>query len=233
MRLLAAALGAALLLTGCSNGGSHAATPPPSPSAAPSAAATADPYDALTPPSSPGVGSFNSVLATRAYAAVHGYLALQLLEKPTLLGGNGAELVSELQGALQNPSIVRDLGGAPTRRGLDYRPVFPKGSALSDPVAVVTASSYSADEVQGRAGERGLRVSWQGTLRYPVTLGGRLHQVDYSLKVAYVFSTVAQDPGGLDLQTVVRGSGSATGVTTACLAKGLLYPGPAAGACPA
>jgi hypothetical protein len=232
MRLPAAVLATALLLAACSDGGADEARPTATPTPTSTSAAAGDPYEALNPPTSPGVGSYNAVLANRAYAAAHGFLALQLLEKPTLVGNNGAELVSQLQGATQDTAIARDLGGAPTRRGLDYRPLFAKGTTLSDPVATVTSSTYTADEVQGLGGEQGLRVSWTGTLVYPVTFQGKAQQVTYTLTVGYVFSPVAEDPSGLVMQQTVHGTGTAQGVSTACLAKGVLYPGPAAGGCP-
>jgi hypothetical protein len=227
MRLLTTALIAGLLLTSCSGSG----TPPPSPGATTTPTTATDPFEALTPPTSPGVGAYDAVLANRAYQASQGLLALQLLEAPTLLGSNDAELATQLQGALKDPSIPRDLRGA-TRRGLDYRPRFPKGTTLANPVGSVVSSVYVGEEVQGLGGEHALRIRWSGTVTYPVTFQGRTHTVTYSLTMAYVFSPLPQEPNGLALQQAVPGTGTADGVVTACVAKGLLYPGPAAGRCP-
>ena len=232
MRRAALLLALPLLLTSC-NGDTPAAQATPTPSATATATATAsdDPFQDLAPPTSPGIGSFTALLANRAYAATQGYLALELLEPATLTGDNEQELVDQLQGATQDVTVARDLG-APKRAGLDIRPRLPKGATVPKPVGRVTASSYVGDEVRGLAGEDGVRITWTGTVVYPVTLAGRTSDVTYSLTVGFVFSTTPNDPSGLVMQQMVRGKGSATGVVTACLDKGVLYPGAAAGACP-
>ena len=218
-----------LLLASCDDD-----SPAPATSATPtvSAAATpSDPFTDLAPPTSPGVGSFSALQANRAYAATQGLLALELLEQKTLAGTNEDELVSQLQGATQDVTIARDLG-KPTRAGLDLRPRLPQGATVPTPVGRVTASSYVGEEVRGQAGEVGLRVTWTGTVVYPVTLQGRTSDVTYSLTVGYVFSGAPQDPAGLVMQQLVRGKATATGVVTACLDKGVLYPGSAGAPCP-
>jgi len=178
------------------------------------------------------VGSYSGALATRAYQSVQGYLALQLLERPTLLGNNDRELISQLQGAVQDLTVARDLGRPPTRRGLDYRPLFARGVTLGTPVGTVTDSVYTGDEVQGLGGEQGLRISWSGTVTYPVTFRGRAYTITYGLKTAYVFAPLPQEPNGLALQQTVHGTVTIDGVVPSCLAKGVLYPGAGPGRCP-
>jgi hypothetical protein len=223
-----------VLTTACSGG----STPPaadsttPTPSATATTATAVDPFDAIEPPTSPGVGSFDAVLANHAYAATRGYLALELLEASSITGANNAALVEQLQGATGDLTVKADLGGAPTRRGLDYRPLFPRTATVPKPVGTVGSSIYTADEVRGLGGEQGLRVSWTGTITYPVTLGGKTSPVGYTTTMGYVFSTVPNDPAGMVLQQVVKGTASFTGVIAACAAKGVLYPGTTGAACP-
>lgn len=218
-----------LALTAACSGGSTSATPTPAPT---SSASQIDPFDAIAPPTSPGVGSFDAIVANRAYAATQGFLALELLEQSTVTGANNAGLVEQLQGAVQDAGVKADLGGAPTRRGLDYRPLFPKGATIPKPVGTVSSSTYTADEVKGLGGENGIRVSWTGTVIYPVTIAGKTSSVPYTLTMAYVFSRVANDPSGLVMQQVVKGTASFAGVIDACAVKGVLYPGRAAAPCP-
>ena len=177
------------------------------------------------PPTSPGVGSFDAVLANHAYAATQGFLALELLEQSTVTGANNATLVEQLQGAVQDATVKADLGGAPTRRGLDYRPLFPKGATVPKPVGTVSASTYTADEVKGLGGENGIRVSWTGTVIYPVTVAGKTSSVPYTLTMAYVFSRVANDPSGLVLQQGVQRPAPLTGVIAAGAGSGVPHPG--------
>ena len=211
---------AGIVLSACSTG-TPRATPPPS--ASPVATA-GDAYGSLTPPRSPGVGSYDALVANRAYQAAQGYLALQLLEPATLHGTNKADLVQQLQGAAQDTTIARDLGAGPTRRGLDYRPLFPANVTPQTPVATVVRSSYTADEVRGLGGEQGLRISWSGAVHYHLTVAGSPRVVAYALSVGYVFSRVPTEPSGLQLQQVVHGSSHAAPVLASCLAKGLLVP---------
>lgn len=223
-----------LLTAACSSGSStHTADPQPTPTPTPTVSAGAvDPFDAIEPPTSPGVGSFDAGLANRAYAATRGYLALELLEPTSITGADNATLVEQLRGASGDLTVKADLGGAPTRRGLDYRPLFPKGASVPKPVGTVSASSYAAEEVKGLAGEQGLRVTWTGTVTYPVTLAGTTSPVTYTTTMAYIFSSVANEPGGLVMQQVAKGTATFTGVIDACTKKGLLYPGSAGAACP-
>lgn len=229
MRRSAALLLLPLLLASCTSDDDPGTTAMPTPTV--TVAQTEDPFQTIAPPTSPGVGSFSPLLANRAYAATQGFLALQLLEQPTLTGDNEPELVSQLSGQTQDVTVARDLG-KPTRAGLDLRPRLPEGATVPKPVGRVTASSYVGEEVRGQAGEVGLRVTWTGTVVYPVTFQGRTSEVTYSLKVGYVFSGTPNDPNGLVMQQLVRGSAEATGVVTACLDKGVLYPGEASAACP-
>ena len=216
-----------VLTAACSSGSSAPKAADPTPTTV-----TTDPFDAIEPPSSPGVGAFSGILANRAYAATRGYLALELLEAASITGANNAALVEQLQGATGDLTIKADLGGAPTRRGLDYRPLFPRGASVPKPVGTVSASTYTADEVRGLAGEQGLRVTWTGTVTYPVTLGGKTSPVAYTTTMSYIFSTIPNDPGGLVMQQVVKGKASFTGVIDSCVTKGLLYPGAAGASCP-
>lgn len=230
MRRTALLLALPLLLASC-NDDAPSATPTTSPTPTVTSSAAEDPFETIAPPTSPGVGSFPPILANRAYAAARGYLALQLLEPATLTGANEQELVSQLQGATQDVTVARDLG-TPKRAGLDIRPLLPRAATVPKPVGQVTASSYVGEEVRGLGGETGLRITWTGSVVYPVTLGGTTTDVTYSLSVGYVFSGTPNDPAGLVMQQMVRGKSSATGVVTACLDKGVLYPGAAAAPCP-
>ncbi len=221
-----------VLLTAACSGGSTAPTatdPTPTTTAT---TASIDPFEAIEPPTSPGVGRYDSILANRAYAATRGYVALELLEASSITGANNGALVEELQGAVADPMVKADLGGAPTRRGLDYRPLFPRGATVPKPVGTVSASTYTADEVKGLGGEQGLRVTWTGTVTYPVTLGGKTSPVGYTTTMSYIFSTLPNDPTGLVMQQVAKGTASFTGVIDACATKGLLYPGAAGASCP-
>lgn len=224
MRLLPAACIALLLLTGCSDDGPNARpSPSSSPSAAPSASAPADAYQALQPPTSPGVGSFDAVAANHAYSLVHGLLALQLLEPATLTGHNQQELTAQLRGSNEDPAVAAAVGAGPTARGLDYRPLFP-ATVLATPPAEVVRSSYTADEVQGRGGEQALRISWSGALRYHITGSKTAPSVAYALSIAYVFRAIPNEPGGVELAQVIRGTSHAAPVLASCVAKGVLVP---------
>jgi hypothetical protein len=203
------------LATACTGGGTPKADPTPS--------GPVDPYVALDPPTSPGVGSFDAVIAQRAYDAAHGLLALSLAEPATLTGTGTAALLDDL--AVPNPSlnVVRFLR-PPTRRGLDLRPLFARTVTLATHPVEVVRSSYGADEVQGAAGEQGIRISWDGAVRYRVLVAGVPHQVAYALQVSYVFEPLPNEPGGLRLVQAVPGSSHAAPVVTSCLAKGVLLP---------
>ena len=222
--LLAGLLLSGLLVSGCSSSSPRATpTPNPTPSASPVPTAS-DAYASLAPPTSPGVGSYDALVANRAYQAAHGFLALQLLEPATLRGSNKADLVQQLQGAVQDTTVARNLGGAPTRRGLDYRPLFAPDVRPQTPLATVVRSSYTADEVRGLGGEQGLRISWSGTVHYHLVVAGTPRVVAFALSVGYVFGRVATEPSGLQLQQVVHGSSHAAPVLASCLVKGLLVP---------
>jgi len=213
--LLATVCVAAALVTGCSDkGGTPQATATPT---------VADPYTALTPPTSPGVGSFDASAARRAYLATQGLLATSLLEPGTLTGSGTASLLEQL--AVPDEVLsVKDLLVPPTKRGLDIRPLFARTVTLAPNPVEVVRSSYTADEVANPSGQHGIRIGWDGALRYRVLVGGVAHQVAYVLHVSYVFGPVTGEPGGLQLMQVVPGSSHATPVVTSCLAKGVLLP---------
>lgn len=213
---------ALLLATGCS-AGSSTATPSPSPSPS----QTKDAYADLAPPTSPGVGSFNNLLANRAYEAAHGYLAAQLLEPGSLSGVGGVQLATLISGAAGDPNPAKALTGA-TVIGLSYRPLLAKGVTLPKEFATVVRSSYTGDEVSGLGGERALRVTWSGALHYDVLLGGKPLTFSYALKIAYVFTSEQQDPTGMTLQVTVPQAHHIAPAQTACLAKGIVLPVPGA-----
>jgi hypothetical protein len=216
--LLLALCATAALTTACSGSSPHAgATPTPS--------TTPDAYVQLAPPHSPGVGDFDQATSQRAYEAAHGLLALTLLDPETLQGKNTSTLLDEL--AVPNPDLsVAAYLRTPTRRGLDVRPLFARTVTPAQPPVDVVRSSYAADEVQGIGGEQGIRITWDGALRYHVTVAGAPHDVAYVLHVAYVFGPIANEPGGLQLVQVIPGTSHAAPVVTSCLDKGVLLPGP-------
>jgi hypothetical protein len=224
------------LLAACGEDGPTATTDPSASATAPTPSASpgpVDPFTALAPPSSPGVGTFSALVANRAYAATQGFLALQLLERSTVTGGNDAALVDRLQGALQDPQVAEDLGDGPTRRGLDYRPLFGAGVELGTPLATVQDSQYVAEPVTGLGGEQGMRITWTGRLSYPVTVGSTASEVTYATSVSYIFGPVENDPNGIELQAALKGEATFTGVVEACTRQGVLYPGASGAACPA
>lgn len=215
--LLLALCATAALATGC-----HGSSPQAKPT--PTASTPSDAYAALAPPHSPGVGSFDSATSQRAYEATHGLLALTLLEPGTLTGTGTATLLDGLAVPVSELSVDGYLR-PPTRRGLDIRPLFARTVTLAPHPVDVVRSSYSADEVQGPAGEQGLRVTWDGALRYHVLVAGVRHDVAYVLHVSYVFGPISNEPGGLQLVQVVPGESHAAPVVASCLAKGVLLPG--------
>ena len=70
-------------------------------------------------------------------------MALQLLEQSSVTGANNATLVEQRQGSVQDSTGKADLGGAPTRRGLDYPPVFPQGATVPNAVGTVKSPTYT------------------------------------------------------------------------------------------
>jgi hypothetical protein len=214
----AALLVAGALLTGCS---SDDDSPDARPSSSPSG--PVDPFVALDPPTSPGVGSIDPVVAQRAHDATQGLLALTLAEPGSITGSDPATLVEGL--AVPDASLgVADLLQPPTRRGLDVRPLFARGVTLDAHPVEVVRSSYSAEEVRGLAGEQAVRITWDGAVRYRVLLAGVPRQVAYALHVSYVFALIPEEPGGIRLAQVVPGSSHAAPVVSSCLAKGVLLP---------
>lgn len=223
MRVPAAALIAALLLTGCSDDGSPQSVATPVPTSSSTAPAT-DPYAALTPPTSPGVGSYPALVAGRAYLQSQGLLALQLLEPATLTGKNSASLARSLRGRSEDLSVQRDLGEAPTEAGLKYRPLLASSVTVGPQLAEVVRSDWSADEVQGRGGESALRITWNGAVRYHVTVDGQPRELAYALVFSYVYALVANEPNGIVLETVIPGGSHLAPVVGACLSKGVVLP---------
>lgn len=217
----------ALLIALCATAALTTACTGSSPHAAPTPTATPDAYAQLAPPHSPGVGSFDEATSQRAYEATHGLLALTLLDPGTITGTGTATLLQEL--AVPNPDLsVEAYLRPPTARGLAIRPLFARTVKPAASPADVVRSSYSADEVQGLGGEQGIRVTWDGALRYHVTVAGLAHEIAYVLHVSYVFAPIPNEPGGLRLVQVVPGTSHAAPVVTSCLDKGLLLPGPGA-----
>lgn len=219
MRGLTALALAALLTAGCSGSGSSG---PPS-TASPSPTAI-DAFAQLAPPVSPGVGSYSNIIANRAYAAAQGLLALQLLEHDTLTGANAKDLVEQLSGATQDVQVAKDLGGAPTARGLDYRPLFASSVTVGPAPAEVVRSSWTAAQVQALSGETALRIDWSGAVRYRVTVAGQPQELAYVMTFGYVFTPLANEPGGIRLETVIKGTTHVSQVSQGCVAKGLLLP---------
>jgi hypothetical protein len=217
MRALLVALCATAALTTACSGSSPKAAPTPTPSSTP------DAYAQLAPPHSPGIGSFSPAVSQRAYEATRGLLALTLLDRGTLTGTGTATLLEGL--AVPNPDLsVAPYLRTPTRRGLDVRPLFARTVTLRQPLADVVRSSYTAVVVPGVAGEQGIRITWDGALRYRVSVGGAPVEVAYVLHVAYVFAPVPNEPGGLQLVQVVPGSSHVAPVVASCLDKGVILP---------
>ncbi|HUR14191.1 MAG TPA: hypothetical protein VM097_06825 [Mycobacteriales bacterium] len=217
MRALLIALCATAALTTACNGSSPGASPTPSATGRP------DAFTALAPPRSPGVGDFPVITSQRAYEAARGLLALSLAEPGTLNGSATASLLEGL--AVPDPAFsVAPYLRTPTRRGLDIRPLFARTVTLADDFVEVVRSSYSADAVQGAGGEQGIRVTWDGAVRYRVTVAGVAREVAYVLHVAYVFESLPNEPGGLRLVQVLPGTSHAAPVVASCYAKGSILP---------
>ncbi|MCU1594831.1 MAG: hypothetical protein JWO12_2223, partial [Frankiales bacterium] len=172
MRVRVLAL-AVLLAAGCS-GTSTKATPEPSASPTPRTA-----YADLTPPTSPGIGTFDPLLANRAHVAAQGYLAAQLLEPSSLSGLGDKALATLIQGAAGDPAPARDLTGT-TPGGLRFRPLLAKGVTLPAGFATVVRSEYTGDEVSGLSGEQALRVQWSGAIHYDVRYRDKPYAFSYS-----------------------------------------------------
>ena len=228
-----ALLAVALLLAGCSSSrpdGAVTAPPGSDPAGTTGPGASTDPYTALAPPLPGALGGYDALTVGHAQEVVHGLLAEQLLEPSTLNGT--AALAPDLSGAAGDPSLTRDLGRPPAARGLLYRPLFPAPLRLADPPGRVTRSSWTGDAVQGAGGERGLRISWSGSLAYTVTTpDGAPHQVGYELRLGYVFSALSNEPSGVRLQQLQTAASGSTGTLATCRAKGVLWPG-RSGPCP-
>lgn len=212
----------AALVTGCSD--DEATRPDETPTASGSATATADPFRDLAPPNSPGVGNYDPVIANRAYATAHGLLAFQLLERDTLIGRNDKALAEQLGGEAQDLTVAKDLSSPPTARGLDYRPRFAPTVTVGAAPAKVERSIWTADEVMGRGGERALRVTWDGAIRYTVAVAGQPVQMAYAMTFSYVFTELPNEPNGLRMVTAIKGRTHIAQVDPRCTTKGLLLP---------
>ena len=228
MRVLPVLLASAALAAACSGSSGTAAPSPSTSSAAPSAGPTgsSDPYAALQAPTSPGIGDVEASTATRMYLQAQGLLAEAVLEKPSVLGTNAAELARDLAGTSQDTTVTADLGGKPTSRGLGYRPLFARGTTVGS--IEVVRSEWDGEAVQGLSGESATRISWSGALRYHVTYQGTPTVVAYALKTAWIFELDTRLPGAINLVTTVLGGSHITPEPPACAAKGVIVPvGPA------
>jgi hypothetical protein len=219
------ALALLLLAAACTSGSKGAApsgTPSPTPSTSPS---PVDPYTALAPPDSPGIGDSDAALANRAYAAAQGLLAEALLERDTLLGKDLATVATDLAGASQDSNVLRDVRTA-TEAGLSYRPLLGKGLTVADKgFAEVVRSEWSGDQVTGRGGETGLKISWSGAIRYTVTAAsGTESQIAYALQTSWVFTPDTRVPGGLELVATLKGTAHIQPQLPTCNAKGVIVP---------
>ncbi len=223
MRLLPVVLCATAVLTASCTGSSPEASPSSRPTASPSSGRSVDTFTALTPPNSPGVGSFDAATARRAHTTVQGLLTMSLAAPGTLDGTETAALVDALAVPDATLSISRHLS-PPSRRGLDIRPLFARTVTFAAEPVEVVRSSYSADEVQGTSGERGIRITWDGAVRYRVLVGTTASQVAYVLHVSYIFGPKPPEPAGLQLMQVVPGASHAAPVVVSCLDKGLILP---------
>lgn len=215
------------LAAGCS--GSSTAGPDgtssPSAPATTSSAPQVDTFTALRPPAVQSIGTVDQALVVRAYEASRGLLALSLGEAGTLTGSDTASLVQSLQVPDEALSVKALLTPRPTRKALGLRPLFARTVTLDERPAEIVRSSYRGEEVRGLGGEVGLRVTWDGAVRYRVLVGGQPREVAYALTVAYVFGPVADEPNGLRLVQVVPGTFHAAPVLASCLAQGVLLPG--------
>jgi hypothetical protein len=224
----ALALGAVVLAAGC-GGSSTTGTPTPAPtSTASSTTAPVDAYTALKPPVTPGIGTVDPALAQRAYEKARGLLALSLAEPGTLTGAGTDLLLEQLRVPDATLSVAGLLTPRATTKGLGLRPLFASTVTLGAQPVEVVRSSYRGEEVAGLGGESGVRITWDGAVRYRVVLAGQHREVAYSVSLAYVFGPVPGEPNGLQLVQAVPGTFHAAPVVTSCLAAGVLLP--AAGA---
>lgn len=218
------ALGLALALAalaGCSGEGEPQASPAAGRSAAP-----VDAFTALAPPTA-RVGALDPIVSQRAFEKARGLLALSLAEAGTLTGTTSgtAALLEQLRVPDDDLSVAGLLRPRPTAKALGVRPLFAPTVSLGRDAVEVVRSTYRGEEVRGLGGESGVRVTWDGSVRYRVVVQGRPQEVAYALSVAYVFGPVPDEAIGLQLVQVVPGAFHAAPVVTSCLAKGLLLPG--------
>lgn len=221
--LPALVLGTALALTGCS-GSDEPGTPDAQGSPSRSAAAPVDAFTSLAPPSDTRVGSVDPLLSGRAYEKARGLLALSLAEAGSLTGSGTDALVEQLKVPNDDLSVRALLTPRPRPGALGFRPLFARTVSLADNPVEIVRSSYRGEEVRGLGGESGVRIHWNGAVRYRVTLDGQDREVAYALSVAYVFGPVPNEVGGLQLVQVVPGTYHAAPVVGSCLAKGVLLP---------
>jgi hypothetical protein len=227
---LTPALAALALAAACSSGSSPTTAPTPSQAAsapAPSATPTQDPFSAVTPPDSPGIGSFDPGTSNHAYLIAQGLLAEALFERSSLLGTEDAQLASDLAGTAKSPSVLAALKGA-TAAGLRFRPRFTKGVTVPASFAQVVRSDWGGEPVSTPDGGTAMRITWDGAIRYSVVYRGTPVKVAYTLSTSWVFTPKTVEINGVDLVTAVPGTFHAAPQVDACTAKGVLVPaGPA------
>lgn len=210
---------------GCS--GSPTSTSPTGgvPTATASSTAPLDAYTALEPPRTPGIGSVDAALAQRAYELTRGILALSLAEAGTLTGSGTGLLLEQLRVPDELLSVTHLLEPRPTRQALGLRPLFAPGVTLAEQPGEIVRSNYVGEEVRGQGGEAGVRITWDGAVRYRVLVDGQPQEVAYALTVTYVFGPIPEEPNGLRLVQAVPGTFHAAPVVSSCLAKGFFQPG--------
>jgi hypothetical protein len=221
-------IAAAALAAACSGTSTKAEPTPtttaPAPSATTSTAAGGDPYTALAPPQSPGIGDFAPGVVNHAYVVAQGLLAEAVLEEQTLLGTNSTQLGIDLSGAAKSASIVSALSDPAKPEGLRLRPRFGKGVTLAKPAADVVRSSWGGAPVGTPDGGAAMRITWDGSLRYHVVYGGKPVDVAFALKASWVFLPKDNEVNGVELVTAVPGEFHAAPQLASCTAKGLLVP---------
>jgi len=220
--LPALGLATALALTACS--GSDEPDTPEAQGSPSRSAAPVDAFTSLAPPADTRVGSVDPLLSSRAFEKARGLLALTLAEAGSLTGSGTDALVTQLQVPNDSLSVTELLTPRPTAEALGFRPLFARTVSLAKNPVEVVRSSYRGEEVRGQGGEAGVRITWNGAVRYRVSVGGKDREVAYALTVAYVFGPVPNEVGGLQLVQVVPGTFHAAPVVGSCLTKGVLLP---------
>lgn len=216
------------VLSGCAGSPTSGPTPSPTASGQTSSTTHVDAFTALAPPSGLTLPGIDPVLVTRALETSRGLLASSLAEPGTLDGTGTATLLESLQVPDPDLSVAGLFRPSPTQKALAIRPLFAPTVQLGSPLVHVVRSTYRAQQVTGLGGESGIRITWDGSVRYRVAVAGAAHEVAYALTLSYVFGPIENEPNGQRLVQVVPGSFHAAPVVTACLAKGVLLPAPGA-----